>query len=321
MQQFLPMNTLSHRSELLTALAVASFAVIHVFSCASSEVLQGAPADEEVIEKAASLEILANGGNATDDEEFGDVANLGYVGIGMLSWEDASIKQTYTASNFSAIQVVDQVYDSQSGQSDTVIHELSVPFTLRDVDSATLDVFCVAGFNADGDFVLERWTLAPLVQGSRSGFFSLPPQEGPFGEIISKDFTRTEIYSGPLDPDYYAMAFDPDERFVLVLLGDGTTRSLYRFNNEASTSPTLMHSSTQIPELGVIGQIWCGTHAVVGRAWNFMAEDLADKTRLMLIDSDNDGVFDGPPLVGDLDSFYAAGIGPVFGDWDHHDGP
>ena len=305
------MTALLHRSASLIALAVISFAVLH----------DGGTVPSEVTEEATSSEPSVHDGDGAEVQAAEGMAGLGYLGIGMLSWEDASIKQTYTASNYSSVEVFDRIVDPQSGEIETVLHERSAPFTLRDVDSATLDVFCVAGFRANGDFVLERWTLSPTLLRFRIGDSGLRIQEGPFGENHLKAFTRTEIYSGPLGSEYHAMAFDPEERFILVLLGDGTTRSLYRFKNEASTSPVLMHTSAEIPELEVVGQIWCGTHVVVGRAWNLLAEDLADPTRLMLIDSDNDSLFDGPPLVGDRDSFYAAGIGPVPGDWNHHDGP
>ncbi len=305
------MSPLLHRSAKLIALAVISIAVLH----------DGGTVPSEVTENTTSPEPSAPDGDGTKTQAAEGLAGLGYLGIGMLSWEDASIKQTYTASNYSSVEVFDRIVDPRSGEIETVLHERSAPFTLRDVDSATLDVFCVAGFKANGDFVLERWTLSPTLLRFRIGDSGLRIQEGPFGKNHLKVFTRTEIYSGPLGSEYRAMAFDPEERFILVLLGDGTTRSLYRFNNEASTAPILMHTSAQIPELAIIGQMQCGTHVVVGRAWNFMAADMNDPTRLMLIDSDNDGTFDGAPLVGDLNSFYAAGIGPVAGDWDHHDGP
>ncbi len=118
---------------------------------------------------------------------------------------------------------------------------------------------------------------------------------------------KVEIYRGPLAPEVIDLGFDPEQRFLMALLRDGTDVFLFRFDNAASTTPTLVVDSLSVPEAGAMQTIQRWNHEVLGRV-RLLSDGPAYSTRIALVDSDNDGSFDGAPIIGDRTIFVTSGI-------------
>jgi hypothetical protein len=270
-----------------------------------------------------TLSVSDRHGPAPRGGQFGGGALQGLVDAeGSLAWEDANVRQTYLARSFSEVLVLDE-YPSlvPTVVSEGVMHSGVAGFSLYSVASATLDKYCVGGFGRDGDFILERWELVPATEASRSGPFSQPLQLGLNGEVLSKDFVKTRLFKGPLGESLVSIGFDPERRFILAMLDGQGVSTIYKFDNVQSATPSVVYSSTAHPELLTLGHFNRMNHVGSGmRVWTISSRELSGDLRMMMFDVDNNGVFDGVPLVGSSDYFAAAGFPMTIGVWNSLDG-
>lgn len=233
-----------------------------------------------------------------------------YDDSGVVTWIDGwDFIQRYFCVDFSDLSVRDDQFDPETGELKTRTHSSSASFDILYVASARLDLFCVAGFAPNGDFVLERWKLKPKV-----AYPGGPPATDLNGMVI-KAFKKTEIFRGPLASELIDVDFDPEARFMIALVRDpGGDYVLYRFDNAPSTTPVWLYDSVVLPELAAMTFLNRFDHYQLGRVWS-MDDDFDYQLRILLIDSDNDGVFEDPPLIGDP-TFYEANGLDTPEDWD-----
>jgi len=82
---------------------------------------------------------------------------------------------------------------------------------------------------------------------------------------------------------------------------------------DPTTPPLLLYDSSTIPELNDVQYAQKADHALLGRVFKF-GTAFASHRRIMLVDANNDGSFDGPPLVGDDEYFASQGL-DRYEDW------
>ncbi len=263
---------------------------------------------------------------ATDEAERATETNLhglGYLGSdGFTVWDDTEIRQSYGATNFREVSVLDEYLKAAPGDPASVAHSGASNFDFWCIESAGLDKYCVAGIGASGDFILERWELVPATVASRSEPAARPLVVTQSGEVLSKDFQKTRIFEGPLGVSVISVGFDPEERFMLALLTDdqGLT-TIYKFDNVKGAVPIPVYDSITYPELATLGHFNRFDHkATLSRVWILSALSLYGDLQMMMFDDDNDGEFDGEPLIGNDEYFESVGYPVVFPYWDSLDG-
>jgi len=246
------------------------------------------------------------------DSSIGDWADQGYtVGGDLLGWREAGFEQHFTAVNFNSVRVTDSVQDP-SGAWQSVTHQSSASFSVLHVASGGLDRYAVFGLMRNKEPVVELWDLVPdegtvVVQGAVGGATS--PQ------LVPKKFQKTRIFKGAPDQGAVAFEYDPAGRYVVCAIrGPQGEVSLLQIDaQDPAASPVILYDSTAIPELNEVQYAQKADHVLLGRVFKF-GTAFASHRRIMLVDTDNDGVFDGAPLVGDDDFFETLGL-DVFEDW------
>jgi hypothetical protein len=240
----------------------------------------------------------------SDSSVFGQ----GYMGDGLTAWRELGFKQHYTAENFNSVLVTDSVQDA-TGAWQSVTHQSSANFSVLHVASGGLDGYAVFGLTRDKKPVVELWNLVSaagtvVVQGGGT-----PPQ------LVAKAFQKTGIHEGAPDHKAVAFEYDPAGRYVVCAIRDPQGEvSLTQFDAQSPTTPpVVLYDSTAIPELNEVQYAQKADHALLGRILVF-GTAFASHKRIMLVDSDNDGVFDGAPLVGDDDFFASQGL-DRYEDW------
>jgi len=120
--------------------------------------------------------------------------------------------------------------------------------------------------------------------------------------------SRSVVYSDPLLAATNVIAVDPDGRFILC----GTsTGNLYQLPLNGSSGPNLIFTSTQVASLGGATMMHPRHHQTYGRIYIMPrgplppgtpdpAGDSGDYARSVLIDGDNDGVFDSVVEIPDM---------------------
>ncbi len=235
------------------------------------------------------------------------------VDDGLLqTWQEPGFKQ-YADIAPDSVGIVDQVIDSLTGQSSWRVYRTSPAFTVHDVGFGSKDNYAVGGVAPNGDIVIETWRLetsTPILSGGAGA-----PQ---------KSVVRREVFRGDLGQEAGIpyLGYDIDLRFVIALVrtsSDGATRA-YRFENQVGAVPVSLIDPHLYPEIDGMRYVRRAQHAVLGRTWYFDDWPGFGTTRILFVDADNDGMFDGPPMIGDQDYFLSLGI---MGDpnwWDPVDG-
>ena len=242
----------------------------------------------------------------------GQFADQGYTeGDGLTAWREPGFTQRYTAENFNSVLVIDSAQDA-SGAWQSVTHQSSANFSVLHVASGGRDRYAVFGLTRDKEPVVALWKLiqvagAVVIQGGSGG--GVPAQ------LVPKGFQKTRIFEGAPDQGAVAFEYDPAGRYVVCAIRDpqGEVSLLQIDAQNPATPPLVLYDSTTIPELNEVQYAQKGDHNVLGRVFIF-GTAFASHKRIMLIDSDNDAVFDGAPLVGDDDFFESLGL-DVFEDW------
>ncbi|MEW5749018.1 MAG: hypothetical protein AB1793_09595 [Candidatus Thermoplasmatota archaeon] len=240
------------------------------------------------------------------------MADQGYTeGDGLTAWREPGFEQRYTAENFNSVLVTDSAQDA-GGEWQSVTHQSSANFSVLHVASGGRDRYAVLGLTREKEPVVELWNLVSdsgtvVLLGGSGG--SIPPQ------LVPKRFRKTRIFEGVPDQGAVALEYDPAGRYVVCAIRDPQGEvSLVQINaQDLAAPPVVLYDSTAIPELNDLQYAQKGDHVVLGRVFVF-GTAFASHRRIMLVDSDNDGVFDGAPLIGDDDFFESLGL-DVFEDW------
>ncbi|MFN0244550.1 MAG: hypothetical protein ACKVWV_16805, partial [Planctomycetota bacterium] len=209
-----------------------------------------------------------------------------------------------------------------AGSWDEVSYEFATPYQVIVVADRGPDEFYVAGRTDANEDILEQWILRthdgahffhvePASNGIGVPAAPLPGSSGGIaggGEYvparartISPDVARLEIYRGKAFNSVWDLTADPEQRFVLVL--GGSPRNLYRVPIAPSATPELLYTPAEESFLHLARRMHCKQHYTEGRVYIVRGETnmLGTFLHLMLIDADNDGVFDSTQTLTDAE--------------------
>lgn len=228
-----------------------------------------------------------------------------------LGWRAPGFRQRYTAINFNSVVVTDFA-EGTGGAWFSVAHQSSATFYVMRVACGGLDRYAVLGLTRDERPVVELWRLVPsdesavVVSGNGAG---VP------ASLVPKVFEKRRIYTGSPGSGALALEYDPADRFVLAAIEDaqGVARILQLDTDNSPATPVVLADSISMPVLARMSFAQKGDHAVLGRVFEFTT-DLSDYVRLLFVDANNDGVFDGAPLVGDAAYWSSSGF-DRYEDW------
>jgi hypothetical protein len=191
----------------------------------------------------------------------------------------------------------------------------------------------ISGLAGDGDVVLEKWIYAP-----RRGGYSIEPDPDsavpqPIGvsmpqfasseQLNGTEFVppiakqrpgariRVELYRGSGIELPRCLVADPEGRYVLALTYP--SGKLYRFALVGSSqAPELLYSPSNVPHLAVANTLQLLRHESSGRSC-VLTEGASGfcpvgAKNSLLLDSDNDGEFDGSPLTITTVAWKQAGL-------------
>jgi hypothetical protein len=212
-----------------------------------------------------------------------------------LAWRGEGIEQRWTAKDFRTLIVTDLT------PKGNVTHERTASFTFLHVEPARLDAYDLLGITPDEDLVVVRWTLVPR---DGSDLAECAPRASASLRPPPKDFEERRLFQGLRGHAPLGIQGDPRGRFVLFAARDETgVVTAYRI--DATTDghePVPLTSSLAIPQLADLRYTQKFDHAKLGRVY-VLGTSFEDHHRILLVDSDDDGVFERPPLVGD-DAFF-----------------
>jgi hypothetical protein len=231
---------------------------------------------------------------------------MGYIaGDEPLAWKQPGFIQRYTAVNFNSVIVTDFA-QLASGEWESLSHQSSASFVLMTLASGSLDDFVLLGFTRDDYIVVERWT---LVEGSGSVVTFGGGGTGPSELLRPKVFQKERLFKGAAGQRPVDVEMDPDGRYVVF----GTTTSddfvtIFQLDcTDPNAVPLVLADSSTIPELSDARDIQKFEHVILGRVF-VVSTIFSDWQRIVFVDANNDGIFDGSPLVGDDAFFEAQGL-------------
>jgi hypothetical protein len=244
---------------------------------------------------------LARGGPASD--HFSDELPL--------AWRSEGFEQRWTATGFRTLRVTDRVRGI-TGAWQSITHERGASFTFLHVEPARLDAYDLLGVTPERDLVVVRWTLVPREGG---GSAEDAPQAPASRRPPPKDFEERRLFQGLRGHAPLAVQGDPRGRFVLFAARDEAGLvTVYRLDATTDgNEPVALTSSLATPELADLRYTQKFDHALLGRVY-VLGTSFEDHHRIVLVDSDDDGVFERPPLVGDDAFFEEQGLGR-YEDW------
>jgi hypothetical protein len=269
-------------------------------ACGTSDAPPTKPASEAMTESEAFQLALESAPSLYNQSK------QGYIeGDYPLGWREPGFKQHFTAINFNSVRVIDSAQDA-TGAWQSVTHQSSASFSVLHVASGGLDRYAVFGLTLDKKPVVTLWDLVPkqgtvVVQGAIVG--APPPQ------LVPKKFQKRRIYEGAPDQGAVAFEYDPAGRYVVCAIRDpqGEVSLMQIDAQNPSAPPVVLYDSTTIPELNEVQYAQKFDHALLGRVFVFGTAFVAHR-EIWLVDANNDGTFDGPPLVGDDDFFKSQGL-------------
>jgi hypothetical protein len=117
-----------------------------------------------------------------------------------------------------------------------------------------------------------------------------PPFQAPIGRA-SPPPERLLVYQGTELGGIVSLAFDPEGRFVLVLGGDPGNRKLFRLLVEEESDPVGLYSDIVMQ---FVDHLWVFNHVSGSRIYVLWGqnEDVSGLRAVVLVDADNDGIFD-----------------------------
>jgi hypothetical protein len=215
---------------------------------------------------------------------------------GVLSWRQADFVQQYVLNSGGELVVIDDALDGATGEWTKTAHATEVAFDPFVSASAGRDWFVIGGLDrATNEMVIERLELASNVSSPAS-----PP---------AKAFSRLEIYRGPLSKTLVALGADPNKRFLLLLTDPSPARRLYQIPMQPNATPVLLYDAVAQPVLAQAWMLNLLQHVALGRIWlvSGMTDTFTGET-MVLVDTDNDGIFEPSPRVGLHEELVASGL-------------
>ena len=220
------------------------------------------------------------------------------------AWSEPGFEQRYTGVDFKSVIVTDRAIAS-SGEWESVRHESVASFTFMHLAAGTLDRYALLGVSADDEIIVETWTLeAGEETNSISGALLRP-----------KAFKKKRVFQGASRHEPRGIELDPEGRFVLFILrSEQNVTSVYQLDlSHISAGPVELASSSITPELSDVCYVQKFDHVDLGRVY-VLGTNFVQHRRVLFIDADNNGIFDGSPLVGD-DSFFRSQGLDAYEDW------
>lgn len=189
--------------------------------------------------------------------------------------------------------------------------DYSVSYELLAVASRTSHAFFLAGrTRRTGKDVVEAWNIpvlpgesttayppldtpigTPAPIGAPSVVLETPPFQLPLGRGTATP-QRLLLYSGTELGGVVSLAADPEGRFVLALAGAAGDRKLFRLSIEEEGVPEILYDDIVFQFVDTLA---VHNHATLGRVVRAMGSHVRSSgvKAIVLIDSDNDGNFDG----------------------------
>lgn len=221
------------------------------------------------------------------------------VGEYLVAWQQPGFVQRYGGVNFNSLRVIDEV-ERASGEWESLVHQGSATFFVWRTKAAGLDEYALIGSARDGDVVIELWTLVGedgnVVHHGELGATI------PSSELEPKRFSKRRIVEGFTGYSAVDVDVDPDLRFVvfLVTAPDGAVEFYQLDLEDPAGAPLMLAESGSIPELGSALRVQRFDHVTLGRVYRVETSRDLDKV-ILFVDLDNNGQFDGGPLV---ESYY-----------------
>lgn len=215
------------------------------------------------------------------------------------------------------LKVVTDELDPSTGDWFVSTVEHSASFKIDRVVTRISNELYLSGVARNGDLVIEQWIVTPqtgavlpvrpaaetgigvpfstpplTTQIQGDGAFIPPPQRQDRSVTV-----KTELYRGSELGEIVSMAVDPDGRFLLVLTSGSHGLVQFDLHDSTPTGPayqTICSPST-LPEIQQVKSIYPAAHENGIRMF-IMAPRYMDGVipkNVVLLDDDNDGVFDG----------------------------
>lgn len=261
--------------------------------------------------------IDANLAAATQPIARGGSASAGQVELGIPSWTGFSERQSYTVLGGKHVVVTNHTLNGMTSTwSGPHVYRGTTSATFVDSASAGMNRFCFGGFADNGMLIIEGWVLGSPPGGGGGG--GSGSGGGPLQQAQpTLIFDKTRIYTGTAGSSgLYAMDYDREGRFVLVLVDSGAGKELIRFDAVQDATPQLIDDVSTLPDLAHVNRIYRVNHQVLGRTWILTSAIESYAHGIIYVDADNDGSFDGAPILGSYSDLEAAGLeGPSM--WDH----
>ena len=223
-----------------------------------------------------------------------------------LAWSEGPFRQWYTAKNFNSLTVRETELNDDGDASGTVEYTSSARFTVMRIATGSRDSFTLYGFAQDNELVVEQWEVIPKGQNivvSGSGV-----QSGQ-DELFAKQFDKKRIFKGLAHHLPLAVDADPLGRFVVIVdrspLGVVSIRQIWATDG---VPPTTLTASDAIPEVLEITSVNKYDHSDLGRVYFCTSDNFIDGHAIMLVDLEDDGNFDGSPIVASYEEFSQRGL-------------
>lgn len=235
------------------------------------------------------------------------VAPAEHLVEGVWTWIAPTQRQRLHLTDFRDVRLVDERRETADGPWVATSHEARADFDVLWPAAAGAGVLALAGFDAEGALVVERWELRGAPAGDGPGVAGRAP------------FEITPLYRGPLGDGLHAVGFDHRGRYLLLLVRQGQSVALQRLENRPGAQPERLLDSGSQPELAAMRHLQQLRHARLGITWQLLASPL-EELRILLVDGDDDGRLDGAPLVADAARMAELGLEDG-ADWRPLNGP
>lgn len=216
---------------------------------------------------------------------------------GFAAWYEPDFQQRYTWTGDDHVVVFEQVRDEATGAWNGREYAVHCPFDVTGVASGGRDLYCVTGVAPDGERVFELLELEPWKGLSWTRTY----------ERAAKVVERREVFRAPFPGDVLDLDLDPRGRFAFFLAEEGGRRTLYRLTI-ANGAVEPMADSDRYPELAWMDLLQKFAHTELGRVWWLSPHPLKKRepgaerppdVRVLFVDGDDSGTFDGQPIIGD----------------------
>lgn len=176
------------------------------------------------------------------------------------------------------------------------LQELSAPFFVIDARFCHGSDLYVAGIEATGEAVIERWTFAFAPKTTSSGAYV------PIDQRRQPTVRRTTLYRGT--PLGAIRSIEPDSKGRFLLALSDSPRVLYRIGIDPPHAVTTLHTTATLPELDSILTVRHAEHAAEGptfllkkrKRWHHSTDGPPDFESFVIFlnEPDGDGTFEAP---------------------------